>query len=834
MSILPERHVSPTLHPGLWLAIVGLLTISMLCPAQEHGSLHTAVDLPPPQLDSAALRGPRMLLREGKTAKARDELLIIQSESPNDPEIYFQIGRSHLLDFYTGNDIAKRKLSLALAMEALAAAIAKDPNHIPALRAKAIIHARAELLYYDPNLAYEYANRVAKLEPHANEYLLTLTDWMSGEVRFTQEGGHRVPHDPLLGLDRSIAILDRLLDQVVPFSNEETAAYFQMGKTLSRRGSFSDSMMYFRQALARTQQPAQKVEALHEMGTAAYRMGDFGDAARYFYESLQWGNRPVSQWLLKVAMDQMKGATPALPPETLFPASGLRPANGSQNTFAFEDIAAELGIDRFDGNGTCAWADYDGDGDLDLFLAGAGTHLAVYRNDRGTFREVTNELGLSEVPSGYSLNLVDFDNDGDPDLYIAFNGWSGPMANRLYRNDSGHFVDISATSGAADGGDGFVSLWGDLDNDGLLDLLVVNGVLKDGSTPQIYRNQGDGAFTNITKGSGIDEVPQWGAIGAALGDYDKDGDLDIFINGLDSAPNRLYRNEGNWRFSEVSRKAGVAQAPHNGFVSFFFDFNNDAWPDLLTTSLAPWESVIDGLVDGYRPTSAKAVHPDASRLFRNNGDGTFRDVTLESGLFYPMGTMGAGVADLDNDGFVDIYFGTGDPQLTRLEPNRFFHSNGDGTFSDWTDAAGFARPGNKGHGVSFVDIDHDGDLDVYAQLGGHYPGDRSHNAFYRNLKGNRNAWLQVELLGTKSNRDAIGTQVTLTAGDRIFFQEIKGSEGFGATNPLRLHFGLGEIEEIQKVEVRWPSGLRQTFSNVPCRRSIRIEEGKDSLETLAK
>ena len=780
------------------------------------------------------LRKPRMLLREGKTIEARTALSLLLKESPGDPEILYQIGRSHLLDFYTGSDTSKRRVSLSLAMEALGAAIAKDPNHIPALRAKAIIHARAELLYYDPNLAYEYANRVAKLEPHASEYLLTLTDWMSGEVRFTQEGGHRVPHDPLLGLDRSIAILDRLLDQVVPFSNEETAAYFQMGKTLSRRGSFTESILYFRQALARTQQPAQKVEALREMGTAAYRTGDFGEAARCFYEALQWGKQPVDQWLLKVAMDQMKGAKPALPAEALFPAARLRPTNGSHNAFAFEDVAAELGINRLDGNGTCAWADYDGDGDLDLFLAGAGTYMAVYRNDGSAFPEVTDELGLSEVPSGYSLNLVDFDNDGDPDLYLSFNGWSGPMANRLYRNDGGHFVDISAKSGAADGGDGFVSLWGDLDNDGLLDLLVVNGVLKDGSTPQIYRNQGDGTFANITKASGIDEAPQWGAIGAALGDYDKDGDLDIFINGLDNAPNRLYRNEGNGKFSEVSRKAGVSQAAHNGFVSFFFDFNNDGWPDLLSTSLAPWESVVEGLMEGYRPASPKAVHPDASRLFRNNGDGTFRDVTLESGLFYPMGTMGAGVADLDNDGFVDIYFGTGDPQLTRLEPNRVFHNNGDGTFSDWTDATGFARPGNKGHGVTFVDIDRDGDLDVYAQLGGHYPGDRAHNALYRNVNGNRNSWLQVELRGTKSNRDAIGAQVTLIADGRVFYQELKGSEGFGATNPMRLHFGLGEIKSIERVEVRWPSGLLQVFSKVPGRQPIQIEEGAESWVSLTK
>jgi tetratricopeptide (TPR) repeat protein len=821
--------------PAVFLALLFPLGVGLLRAQHEHHRPKPAEELPPVKLEESALRVPRMLLREGKTAEARKVLLEMQKTRPDDAEIHFQIGRAHLLDFYTGEDFQKRRISLALAMESLGTAIAKDPNHIPALRAKAIIHARAELLYYDPNLAFEYANRVAKLEPHASEYLLTLTDWMSGEVRFTHEGGHRVPHDPLLGLDRSIEILDRLLDQVVPYSNEETAAYFQMGKTLSRRGSFAEAIPYFKQALKRTERPDQKLEALRELGTSAYRMGDFGEAGRYFYEAAQGSRHPVDQWLLHTALQQMKGNAPPLPPAVLFPAAKLRPMTADAlRAFAFEDMAPQLGVNRFDGNGTASWGDFDGDGDQDLFLAGSGTHMAVYRNDGGKFTEVTAEIGLGKVPSSYSVNLVDSDNDGDPDLYLCYNGWNGPMDNRLFRNDQGRFVDVSKESGAADPGDGFVSLWGDLDNDGWLDLVIANGVLKDGSTPQIYRNKGNGTFENVTKAAGIDEPPHWGVIGAALGDYDKDGDLDIFINGLENAPNRLYRNEGGFRFTEVSKKAGVAQAPHNGFVSFFFDYNNDGWPDLLTTSLAPWEVVVEGLKEGYKPANARAIHPDSSRLFRNNGNGTFTDVTYEAGLFYPMGTMGAGVADLDNDGWTDIYFGTGDPQLTRLEPNRVFHNNGDGTFSDWTDAAGFHRAGNKGHGVSFVDIDNDGDLDVYTQLGGHYPGDMAANAFYRNLRANRNSWLQVELKGAKSNRSAIGAQVTVKSGGRLFYQELKGSEGFGATNPLRLHFGLGDLAQAESVEIRWPSGLRQVLANVPARQVIRVEEGVEGFQKPGK
>ncbi|BDC52976.1 hypothetical protein F183_A52910 [Bryobacterales bacterium F-183] len=767
-------------------------------------------------LSAQSVDDAKVLLREGKTAEARQ---VLDKVAATSAEAWYQRARSHLLDFYQIEDPAKRRVSLGLAMEALAAAIQRDPNHIPSLRAKAVVHARAELLFYDPNLAYELASRVAKLEPNAQAYILNLTEWMSGEVRFTHDNEHRVPHDPLLGLDRSIPLLEGILDTAVPFSAEESAAYFGLGKALSRRGDFAKSIPQFQQAVKRTQDPEQKAEAFREMGTAYYRMGQFADAARYFYEAGQWKASYLDRWMLQTAIDQMPAAArPPLPANALFP---MKAAPAGVKALEFRDMAPELGVNRFDGNGTSAWGDYDGDGDLDLFLAGSGTFMAVYRNEgKGRkFTEVTEAVGLAKVPSGYSLNLVDYDNDGHLDLYVAMNGWNGPAPNRLFRNTGkGRFEDVTAKSGAGDPGDGFVSLWGDLDNDGFLDLVIANGVLKDGSTPQVYRNNRDGTFRKVTPFS---EPPQWGAIGAALGDYDKDGDLDIFINGLNNAPNRLYRNEGNWRFTEVSRAAKVTQPPHNGFVCFFFDYDNDTWPDLLTVSLAPWPVVVDAMRADY---VAKALHPDATRLFRNNRDGTFTDVTLTAGLHYPMGTMGAGVADLDNDGFLDIYFGTGDPQLTRLEPNRFFRNNGDGTFTDHTQTVGFARPGTKGHGVTFVDIDNDGDLDVYAQLGGHYPGDHAFNAFYENRKGNTNHWLELDLKGVSSNRYAVGAQITVEAGSSKFYREIKGSEGFGATSPYRVHVGLGSHGGPVKVTVRWPSGIVQSLDNVAVDRVVSVTE----------
>ena len=750
------------------------------------------------------------LLRQSKTEDARAEINRLLKETPHDAELFHQLSRSYLTDFYELREPNQRRTALALAMEALDNTLRREPNHIPALKSKAVIHARAELLYYNPNLAFELAARVAKLQPAASEYLLGLTDWLSGEVRFSAETEHRVPHDPALGLDRSIEILNHVIDSAVPYSNEEAAGFFQLAKSYAKNRQFKESIEYFDRALSRPALAGMRGEILREVGVSHYRLGNYPEAARSFYRALETQVNSIDQWLLKVSIDAWKDAAIKLPDAFAFPTA---PPQSAPN-LVFENIAPQLGINRFDGNGTVSWGDYDRDGRPDLFLAGSGTFLAVYRNEGERFREVTAEVGLARVPSGYSLNLIDYDNDGRLDLYLALNGWSGPMPNRLYRNVNGKFVDVSKESGAADGGSSFISLWGDFDNDGWIDLAIANGVLKDGSTPQLYRNV-KGKFENVTRAAGIIEPPTYGAIGIAVGDYDRDGDLDLFVNGLVNSPNRLYRNDGNFKFTDVTRAAGLAAQPyHNGFVAFFTDYDNDLYPDLLVTSLAPWESVVEGLKSTFAP---KSLHPDSTRLYRNNRAGGFVDVTLAAGLGGPMGVMGAGVADVDNDGFIDFYFGTGDPQLSRLEPNRFFHNNGDGTFTDLTSHVGFARPGNKGHGVAFIDLDEDGDLEIYAQLGGHYPGDHAENAFYRNLQGNRNNWLEIDL------GYAIGARIDLIAGPLKLTREVKGSEGFGATNPYRQHFGLGRQSAIDSIEIRWPNGRLQQLANVKPNQILKVE-----------
>ncbi|MDF3043666.1 MAG: ASPIC/UnbV domain protein, partial [Thermomicrobiales bacterium] len=389
------------------------------------------------------LRAAQLLIRDGKTDEARKDLDRQRKLRPNDPELLFQIARSYLVDFYRLQDPERRRIALGLAMETLAEVLKHNANHIPALRAKAVIHARAELLYYDPNLSYELANRVAKLEPHANAFLLNLSEWMSGEVRFTHESGHRVPHDPLIGLDRSVELLERVIDETIPYSNEESAALFIMGNTLSRRGSFDQAIVYYRQMLQRTVTRDQRMAALREMGASYYRLGDYVEAARKFYDAIQLQMNPVDQYLFRLALETSKEPLRAFTPGTLFPLEDAKPSDA---LLAFEDIAPALGIHHLNGNGTIAWGDIDHDGDLDALVAGSGVFLRVYRNDGAKFTLAAPEFGLANIPSGYSLNLIDYDNDGWLDLYISMNGWNGPYPNKLFHNDRGKSTATTATA----------------------------------------------------------------------------------------------------------------------------------------------------------------------------------------------------------------------------------------------------------------------------------------------------------------------------------------------------------------------------------------------------
>ncbi len=491
----------------------------------------------------------------------------------------------------------------------------------------------------------------------------------------------------------------------------------------------------------------------------------------------------------------------------------------------FSEIGRAMGVDKKDGGRASAWADYDNDGDLDLAVLGH-PNLAYYRNDGAdqAFVENTTAAGLNLPAGGIGAQVADYDNDGDADLYITRDGWFGGGANVLFNNDGrGRFADVAELAGVGDLGSSFCAAWADYDNDGWLDIYVANGTGATGdSTNVLYHNKGDGTFANVAAIAGVAHTGQ--SLSAAWGDFDGDNDADLYVNNFTEA-NVLYRNEGDGTFADITQQAGVAAGHIDGFITFVIDYNNDGLLDIFVGNWSLSEAVLADRVAG-KNTSQR----DRPALYRNRGDGTFEDVTEHAGLARALGTMSGGAADIDNDGWTDLYLGNGGPQMGRRDPDVLYHNRGNGTFEDATQALGLGHVG-KSHGITFADYDKDGDLDIYVPSGGAQPGDHWHNALYRN-EGFGHHWLVIKLQGRRSNRDGIGAKVKVRCGEQQQFQEVASGYSFGNSSSLEVEFGLGACEQVDELEVRWPSGRVDVFAPIDVDQRLRVTEGAESVELL--
>jgi hypothetical protein len=318
------------------------------------------------------------------------------------------------------------------------------------------------------------------------------------------------------------------------------------------------------------------------------------------------------------------------------------------------------------------------------------------------------------------------------------------------------------------------------------------------------------------------------------GDADRDGRPDLYLSCL-GEKNRLFLNQGRGadgrcRFTEVGEQAGVVE-PMMSFPTWFWDYDNDGWLDLL---VAPYSGFLgDSLAAVVADVLGLPNTLERGRLYRNQGTEPggavlFRDVTRETGLDRPLLAMGANFGDLDNDGWLDAYFGTGEPNPKTLVPNRMFRNDGGRRFQDTTTAGGFGHL-QKGHGIAFGALDNDGQQDVYAVMGGAYPGDGYYNALFVN-PGNANAWLTLFLEGVTSNRAAIGARVRVVAqgsdGERSIWRTVGTGGSFGSSS-LRQEIGLGDARAIDRVEVAWPNaaGTVETFRGLEPRAGYRLREG---------
>ncbi len=533
-----------------------------------------------------------------------------------------------------------------------------------------------------------------------------------------------------------------------------------------------------------------------------------------------------ARWLLNIASMTLGEYPDGVPKKWRIPTAAFR---SDYEIKRFPDVAPLLGLDVMGLAGGSILEDFDSDGDLDIMASSWGYQDALryfQNNGDGSFTDCSNAAALEGVLGGLNIIQGDYNNDGHPDVFLLRGAWlegSGRWPNSLLRsNGDGTFEDVTEKAGLLSFHPTQTAAWGDFDNDGWLDLFVGNETTQsaDSHPCELFRNNGDGTFTNVASQAGV-AFTGW-VKGVAWGDYDNDGRPDLYLSCL-TGNNLLYRNEGPsqggaWRFRDVTRQAGVA-APYYSFPVWFWDYDNDGWLDLFVSGYA---GDAGDLAADYLGLKHDGEQP---RLYRNKQDGTFEDVTEKVKLNKMLLTMGCNFGDLDNDGFLDFYLGTGAATLRSLVPNRMFRNDMGKVFQDVTASGGFGHL-QKGHGVSFGDIDNDGDQDIYSVIGGAYSGDLAHNVLFQN-PGQGNRWITLRLQGVRSNRSAIGARIRVSvktrAGERHVYSVVSSGGSFGASS-LQQEIGLGQADSISALEVLWPSGHRQKFAGVPLDQVMKIVE----------
>ncbi|HKQ40707.1 MAG TPA: CRTAC1 family protein [Verrucomicrobiae bacterium] len=534
-----------------------------------------------------------------------------------------------------------------------------------------------------------------------------------------------------------------------------------------------------------------------------------------------------ARWLLNLACMTLGEYPDKVPPEWLIPAAVFK---SEYDIKKFPNVALDLGLDVDGRAGGVVMDDFDNDGDLDLIISSMSVRDQVrfFRNNGdGTFTEHTQESGLVGELGGLNLLSADYNNDGHLDLLILRGGWMGKgghYPNSLMRNNgNGTFDDVTDEAGLLSFHPTQTATWLDYNNDGWLDLFIANETVQ-GDAPQpceLYRSNGNGTFTEVAVQCGVAFVGMFKAV--VSGDFNNDGRPDLYLSwrGHD---NLLLRNEGPaqngaWKFMDVAKEAGVTQ-PFYSFPTWFFDYDNDGWLDLFVSGYG-----INNVGDIAADYMGLQTPAERVRLYHNNRDGTFKDLTRETKLFKVLHSMGSNFGDLDNDGFLDFYVGTGDPELATVIPNRMFRNAEGKFFQDVTTSGGFGHV-QKGHGIAFGDIDNDGDQDIYEVMGGAYEGDNARSVLYEN-PGHGNNWITLKLEGVKSNRSAIGARIKVTTPDRTIYKTVVTGGSFGCS-PLRQEIGLGSAKEIKQAEITWPSGLVQTLKDLNTNRYYKVREGNEA------
>ncbi|HTU34541.1 MAG TPA: FG-GAP-like repeat-containing protein [Candidatus Acidoferrum sp.] len=560
------------------------------------------------------------------------------------------------------------------------------------------------------------------------------------------------------------------------------------------------------------------------------RTDDSERAIEYFTKYLQLKpERPDTvqvKWLLNLAYMTLGKYPAGVPSQYLISPSVFA---SKESIGRFEDVSREAGLGFVSMAGGVVADDFENDGLLDVVVSSYDVCQPLrffHNNGDGTFTDRTAAAGLSGQLGGLNMIQADYNNDGCMDLLVLRGAWEFPERKSLLRNNcDGTFTDVTREAGLAEPATRTqTAVWADINNDGLLDLFVGN----ENGPSQLFLNKGDGTFEDISKSSGIDKIAFTKGVTAA--DYDNDGYVDFYVSNLYGG-NFLYHNNHDNTFTEVSERAGVHQPQSQSFATWFFDYDNDGLPDIFVTS---YFFSVDETMRSYMglPTNAQTL-----KLYRNLGNGTFKDVTDQVGLNKINVPMGANFGDIDNDGWPDIYLATGGPEYGAIAPKMLLRNVEGKYFTDITASSGTGDL-HKGHAVSFADLGNNGQEDLLVSIGGATPGDAHQFRLFKN-PGNGNDWITVKLVGVKSNRAGIGARIHLTVqnGDeavRSIYRTVNSGGSFGA-NPIQQHIGLGKSAKILRLEVLWPaSKSHQDFTNVGKNQFVEITEFAKTYKKLQR
>lgn len=557
-------------------------------------------------------------------------------------------------------------------------------------------------------------------------------------------------------------------------------------------------------------------------------------------------NEYQSKWLLNIAYMTIGGYPSNVPKELLIDFKKY----DSKIKFPFyPNVANRLGIDAYCYMGGANIEDFNNDGFLDVFVTSykLNEHPKLFYNKgNGKFDDVSNKSGINTIYGGANSIHADFNNDGNIDIFIIRGGWmltALPQVNTLLRNNGdGTFSDITIKSGLLSYGLCHTANWVDVNNDGLLDLFIGKErnirqeKKKELEYPnsEIYINNGDETFTEYSEKCGL-KINKW-AKGSVWFDMDNDGWQDLFVSNMGSK-NLLFKNNGCESgvgcvptFTEIGEKAGIND-PVLSFGAASFDFNNDGLDDLFVVGYANQNLELGSEYSGV--VSAK----NPPKLYLNNGDNTFADKSIEVGLNRSIYAMGLNFGDLDNDGWLDLYAGTGYAEFDGLIPNIMLKNENGIFFTDVTASGGFGSL-QKGHGIAFGDIDNDNDQDIFMNIGGFVNDDKYYSSLYLN-PGSKNNQISIELIGKGKggcNKSAIGSKLKLTIetsdGTRNIFTTVGTGGSYGASS-LRQEIGVSNAISVKKIEIKWSgSGITQTFENIETNKFYRINEGENFMETL--